>query len=77
MSSAIHNRHESGTHAAHDLRFTWSVSDESNPRRPTVKQIYALAATLCERAGEQFPQTMAEASMLLDRLRGKQAEQRA
>jgi hypothetical protein len=36
---------------------------------PTVKQVYALAATLCERAGEQFPQTREEASELIERLR--------
>jgi hypothetical protein len=40
-------------------------------RKPTVKQVYALAATLCERAGERFPRTAAEASALLDKLRGK------
>ena len=39
--------------------------------RATVKQIYALAAVLCERAGEAFPPTRAEASSLLDRLKGK------
>jgi hypothetical protein len=42
-------------------------------RKPTVKQVYALAATLCERAGERFPQTMSEASALLDKLRGGKA----
>jgi hypothetical protein len=46
------------------------MNDAANERRPTVKQIYALAATLCERAGEQFPRTVGEASALLDRLRG-------
>lgn len=53
------------------------MSDESSGRRPTVKQIYALAAALCQRTGERFPQTVAEASTLLDRLRGKQTEERA
>ena len=37
--------------------------------RPTVKQIYALAAALCERNGEQFPESKAEASELIERLR--------
>ena len=50
------------------------MTDGDGARRPTVKQIYAIAATLCERAGEQFPQTVGEASALLDRLRGKHAE---
>jgi hypothetical protein len=42
-------------------------------RKPTVKQVYALAATLCENAGERFPRTVAEASALLDKLRAKEA----
>ena len=46
------------------------MGERDNERRPTVKQIYAIAATLCERAGEAFPQTVADASALLDRLRG-------
>ena len=25
--------------------------------KPTVRQVYALAAALCERAGEEFPET--------------------
>jgi hypothetical protein len=43
----------------------------SGEGRATVKQIYALAAVLCERAGGAFPQTRAEASAMLDRLKGK------
>lgn len=39
------------------------------PRPPTVRQIYALAAELCERAGEQFPESFAEASETIERLR--------
>jgi hypothetical protein len=42
---------------------------ENAGRKPTVKQIYAVAAELCERAGEQFPETVAEASELIERLR--------
>ena len=37
--------------------------------KPTVKQVYALARELCERAGEQFPSKRAEASELIERLR--------
>jgi hypothetical protein len=29
----------------------------SERERPTVRQIYALAAALCERMGEEFPET--------------------
>ena len=37
--------------------------------RPTIRQIYALAAALCERAGEEFPETRGAASELIERLR--------
>jgi hypothetical protein len=37
--------------------------------KPTIRQVYALAAALCERAGEGFPETRAEASELIERLR--------
>jgi hypothetical protein len=37
--------------------------------KPTVRQIYALAAALCERAGEEFPETRDAASELIKRLR--------
>ena len=36
---------------------------------PTVRQVYALAGALCVRAGEGFPETRAEASELIERLR--------
>jgi len=36
---------------------------------PTVRQVYALAGALCERTGEGFPETRAEASELIERLR--------
>jgi hypothetical protein len=36
---------------------------------PTVRQIYALASALCERAGEEFPETRVQASELIERLR--------
>ncbi|HEX2434342.1 MAG TPA: hypothetical protein VHI55_10395 [Gaiellaceae bacterium] len=38
-------------------------------RKPTVRQIYALAAALAERLGEEFPSTAAHASELIERLR--------
>jgi hypothetical protein len=34
-----------------------------------VRQIYALAAALCERAGEEFPEDFRAASELIERLR--------
>jgi hypothetical protein len=36
---------------------------------PTTRQIYALAAALCERMGEEFPSTREAASMTIERLR--------
>ncbi len=42
---------------------------ERGRRKPTVKQVYALARELCERAGEEFPETVADASALIERLR--------
>jgi hypothetical protein len=38
-------------------------------RRPTVRQVYALAAALCERLGEEFPTSGADASELIERIR--------
>ena len=37
--------------------------------KPTVRQVYALAAALCERADEEFPKTWEAASELIERLR--------
>jgi hypothetical protein len=37
--------------------------------KATVRQVYALVAALCERAGETFPETRDEASELIERLR--------
>jgi hypothetical protein len=42
---------------------------ELGDRKPTVRQIYALAAALAERLGEAFPATAADASELIERLR--------
>jgi len=36
---------------------------------PTVRQVYALAAALCERVGEVFPERRDLASELIERLR--------
>jgi hypothetical protein len=37
--------------------------------KPTLRQVYALAGALCERAGEEFPASFDEASELIERLR--------
>jgi len=37
--------------------------------KATVRQVYALAAALCEQAGEEFPETREAASALIERLR--------
>lgn len=42
---------------------------EDPGRKPTVTQVYAVAFELCERSGEQFPETAAEASAFIERLR--------
>ncbi len=36
---------------------------------PTVRQVFALASALCERMGEEFPETRAAASATIERLR--------
>jgi hypothetical protein len=36
---------------------------------PTVRQVYALAAALCARDGEDLPRTRGEASALIEQLR--------
>ena len=36
---------------------------------PTTRQVYALAAALCERMGEEFPETREAASATIERLR--------
>jgi len=37
--------------------------------RPTVRQVYALAAALCDGAGLVFPRARGQASTLIERLR--------
>ena len=39
------------------------------PAKPTVGQVYALAAALCARVDEEFPETASAASELIERLR--------
>jgi hypothetical protein len=46
-------------------RERWATKD----RKPTVRQLYALATALCERADEPFPETRVAASELIERLR--------
>jgi hypothetical protein len=37
--------------------------------QPSARQVYALAAALCERLGEEFPETREAASETIERLR--------
>ena len=46
-------------------REAWVTKD----RKPTVRQLYALAVALCEQADEPFPETRVAASELIERLR--------
>ncbi len=46
-------------------REQWATKE----RRPTVRQLYALAVALCEKADEPFPETRVAASELIERLR--------
>jgi hypothetical protein len=61
--------------SAHGVRLpSASMNDMEAParlgdRRPTVRQVYALAAALCERLGEEFPTSGADASGLIERIR--------
>jgi hypothetical protein len=43
-----------------------------NGAPPTVRQIYALAAVLCAKSDESFPESREEASELIQRLRVEQ-----
>ena len=47
------------------------VPERASGRPPTVRQVYALAAALCERTGEEFPETREDASELIERLRSE------
>ena len=46
-------------------REEWATKE----RKPTVRQLIALAAVLCAQADEPFPETRLEASELIERLR--------
>ena len=49
------------------------MADEA---KPTVKQVYAIAAALCKESGEKFPQSRGEASELIKKLRGEHESER-
>jgi hypothetical protein len=51
------------------LDFLCSNGCMSQEGKPTVRQVYALAAVLCQQAGEEFPETSRAASELIERLR--------
>jgi hypothetical protein len=59
------HRHGSGTELPQIACFHVSVAP------PTVRQICALAAALCERSGEEFPATRELASEAIERLRAE------
>ena len=46
-----------------------SIATVEKRDKPTVRQVYALAAALCERMGEEFPESKRDASDLIERLR--------
>jgi hypothetical protein len=58
-------RHRGGTDERRVACFDVSVAP------PTVRQIYALAAALCERSGKEFPATREIASESIERLRAE------
>ena len=41
----------------------------SGEGKPTIRQVYALAGALCERLGEEWPETRGAASERIERLR--------
>jgi hypothetical protein len=45
------------------------ADDQGRDRPPTIRQVYALAAALCERFGEPFPERVGDASALIERVR--------
>ena len=45
--------------------------------KPSVKQVYALAAALCVRMGEEFPASRSDASGLIQRLWEENGDPRA
>ncbi len=63
------NRHRLDTGTSHVACVNGSVTTENQARPPTVRQVYALAAALCERFGEPFPDRRDDASELIERVR--------
>jgi hypothetical protein len=63
VNDSAHLLRNFGTEISRRGRFNRSVS------APTVRQIYALAAAVCERMGEEFPETREAASATIERLR--------
>ena len=51
------------------MRSAASIVTVEKRDKPTVRQVYALAAALCERMGEEFPESKGDASELIERLR--------
>jgi hypothetical protein len=49
----------------------------SHREKPSVKQVYALAAALCVRMGEEFPASRSAASELIQRLWEENGDPRA
>jgi hypothetical protein len=47
----------------------------SGEGKPTIRQVYALAGALCERLGEEWPDTRGAASELIERLRTENGHQ--
>jgi hypothetical protein len=62
-------RHLSRTASTAQARRTLKRSSTKPPKKPTVRQVFALAAVLCEREGIEFPATRDAASELIERLR--------
>ncbi len=47
----------------------------SRTKPPSVRQVYAIAHAFCERLGERWPESRAEASELIRHLRGDDEEE--
>jgi len=58
-------RHTSGTQESQLSRFDGEMRDPP----PTVRQVYALAAILCQLVDEEFPKERDAASELIERFR--------
>ena len=62
-------RHFSRTASTAHERTTLERPPKKPVGKPTVRQVFALAAALCEREGIEFPATRDAASELIERLR--------